>query len=150
MIVYLLLTLKAQIPGPLEGQTSLIPLDQEAVFRTGHMKFHAVSALHLKCDIVGGGGRRVMVLSTIMVTADIGALGNHCHRYGQLRRMIVPVPLAQPFSNAPTNTRKNKPNIMKNMISNNPKPKPKLIIGSILNDLTLFEIYDTVTMSYGG
>ena len=90
------LSFKIQKTGSLKCQESLVPFHDQAKLRTAHMQFHPVTAFHLKSHIVGCGGGGVVVFS-VMVAADVGALGDHCYGNSQFRSMVIPIPLTQTF-----------------------------------------------------
>ena len=93
--------LKTQIPRSLEGQVPLVPLNQKAIFRTGHVQFHPVAAFHLECHIVTGRCVVMMmvVCTTMTMMGNIGPFGDHGRRYGQTGRIVVLIPLSNPAYN---------------------------------------------------
>ena len=87
-------SLKPQIPRPLEGQASPVPLRQQAVFGTAEGELHPVPALHLEGGEVPGGGDGIAdgIVGAVAAAGDIGPLGHHFGGNRQLGGGVVPIP----------------------------------------------------------
>ena len=82
-MIPLLLALKSKVSCALEGQLTMVALDQHPILASLYCKFHAVAALYLEGNVICSEIilLRMSIHITLMVSAYLRPFGNDCRIY---------------------------------------------------------------------